>query len=126
MKKIYTACFLALLISLKTNACDFSEPDKIKHIEYSKKATLYTKKFIQYPLMITRPLKYLVGEKSYIIFPENYIPQIVAAPVIFTLSTLKEIPFDLIIPGRDASFCDICANCKGIKEGLKTKTHKEE
>jgi hypothetical protein len=121
MKLLFCTLISFLFLPLQAHSCDFTQPDKIKHIQVSKSLTIIIKKTVQYPLMITRPLKYLVGEKLYVVFPENYLPHIVAASSIFLLGALKEVPYDLLRPGGEASYCDLCADCIGIKEGLCTK-----
>ncbi|EKE04306.1 MAG: hypothetical protein ACD_20C00087G0011 [uncultured bacterium] len=116
--------FLIFLVIFLFNssilACDLSQPDKVKHIEVSQKATSITRKVIAFPFIPLIPVKWIFNDKIQLIFPDNYVPHIVAGTLIFTGGILKEVPYDLLTPG-DVSFCDIIANCYGIKKGLKDK-----
>lgn len=120
MKK-HILLLIILFFANNTNimACDFSQPDKIKHIAISKKTTIITRKVFEVPFIPLKPVKWLFNPTVQKIFPDNYVPSALAAVVVFTGTTLKEVPFDVIVPGRHPSYCDVMANCRGIKEGLK-------
>ena len=98
--------------------CDLSKPDKIKHIQYSQKATIIGKKIIGIPMIVVKPIKWLFNSKIQKIFPDNYIPPAISGSFVFCAGLLKEMPYDAIGPG-DCSYCDIVANIEGIKKGVK-------
>ncbi len=118
MKYLKIICvYLLLFLSLSAYGCDLTEFDKQKHIAVSEKATISTKKYISYLFLPLYPVKWLFNKKVQKIFPDNYLPHGISAVAIFTAGCLKEVPYDFIGPG-DCSYCDIVANCRGIKQGI--------
>lgn len=121
LRSLLITFLILFLIENNCLSCDFSQPDKIKHIQVSKKATLISTKIYSIPFLPLKPVKWLFNPTVQKIFPDNYIPHAFAAGTIFTGSTLKEVTYDLIMPNHYADYCDVQANCIGIKEGLKNQ-----
>jgi len=118
MKKIL-AIFLILFTPSTAIGCNFSDSDKIKHIQVSKKATIVSKKVFRVPFIPLKPVKWIFNPHIQKAFPDSYVPDILSAGMVFSAGLFKEFPIDFITPGRKCSYCDIMANYKGIKEGLK-------
>lgn len=70
------------------------------------------------PFIVLKPVKWLFNSEVQKLFPDNYLPHMLGATIVFTGSTLKEVPYDLLMPKKDSSYCDIVANCEGIKQGV--------
>ncbi len=117
MLKIIVYFYLLLFLSLSAYACDLTQIDKQKHIEFSEKATITTKKYISYLFLPLYPIKWIFNNNIQKIFPDNYVPHGISAVAVFTLGCLKEMPYDFIGPG-DCSYCDVVANCRGIRQGI--------
>lgn len=114
------AIILLLSISTEGYGCDFSQPDKIKHFEYSKKVTVALKKVLAVPFLPLKPVKWVFNDKIQLLFPDNYIPHIISGTIVFTAGILKEVPIDLLGFGTP-DICDLAADCKGIKCGIQEK-----
>ena len=117
--KIFLVLLILCVQSMQVFACDMSQPDKIKHMKVAKQATIISRKVFDVPFYPLKPVKWAFNPTVQKIFPDNYVPHALASVLVFTGSALKEVPIDLIIPGRCADYCDLVADCKGIREGLK-------
>ncbi|MEI7475642.1 MAG: hypothetical protein WCK67_12775 [bacterium] len=118
MKKIFYLFLILFLTSNKTFACDYTQPDKLKHMEYSRKGTVIITKTLSPLFWPIKPVKWIFNDKIQKIFPDNYVPQAIAGTLIFTAGMLKEFPYDALTPG-DCDMCDLKADCIGIKNGIK-------
>lgn len=112
-------------MSNKAFACDYTQADKIKHIKYTQKGTVIISKTLSPVFLPLKPVKWIFNDKIQLIFPDNYVPQSIAATLIFTAGILKEFPFDVIVPNHHCDLCDLKADCIGIKEGIKQIRHKK-
>lgn len=127
MKKYLYLSVLVFFVANSAFACDYTQADKIKHIEYARKGTYAVSKVLSPVFFPLKPVKWIFNDKIQLLFPDNYLPQSIAATLIFTAGALKEFPFDAISPNHYCELCDLKADCIGIKNGIKqTRIKKAE
>lgn len=126
MKKFIYTLIVFFFVFNKAFACDYTQADKIKHIKYAQKGTVVISKALSPVFIPLKPVKWLFNDKIQLIFPDNYLPQSIAATFIFTAGALKEFPFDALLPNHYCDMCDFKADCIGIKNGVKQTYTKKQ